>query len=1513
MNYRVTIYNSRIYREVTISEKSFQTLSIGTFEECHVALIRSDYFEDFKINISKQGDRFSLFCEGDIYIKSSSSLKENVHDLESGDSITVRYKKSDADILYIDFMVDFGIVQDNYNLAILMPVGRVVYIGGASGSDIFINDAAANGESAGLTFNGKTWILDSSKLSYGVMVNGVYKKGDQISLYDNDFICINGYFFYLEKGTVYTTDSGKVTSHLSTSLCELSENHLKYPRFIRSVRQQYKDPEDKIKVLPPEKAPEKNKRGLAMTLVPSVTMLVAMILLRGVMGGRNMMYVMYFGISMGIGIVTSTITYFKDKKEYKEKMIHRVEKYNEYLDNKEKEIIEARENEKTIFRKRNRSISDTISSIEKFDSSLFEKSPEDVDFLDVCVGTGSMESVCQVDYNEKEYVEIEDPMMEYPEKVHDKYKYIDDMPVVLHLSQGNATGIIGVRSKLYQMAKNMLIEICGQHFYKDIKVFMIMDEIDKQDFEWIRWFKNLLSDDGSIRGLIFDDNSRKSGLAYLYGELSAREALKAKEIEGVPYYVIFCYRSDKIMNHPVLNYVDKAQSLRFVFVFFEEYEELLNAGCDVKVYLEPQDYRGYIQDSKDGQEVQNFVYDHVDRMVAERCALRLGSVYIDEISLESTLTKNITMYQLLGIMNAYDLNLADRWQSSKVYESMAAPIGVKSGGEILALDLHEKYHGPHGLVAGTTGSGKSELLQTYILSVATRFHPYEVSFIIIDFKGGGMANQFKDLPHLNGAITNIDGKQIDRSLLSIKAELMRRQELFAKYDVNQIDNYIRLYRDGKTDIPLPHLILIVDEFAELKSDQPEFMKELISAARIGRSLGVHLILATQKPAGVVNDQIWSNSKFKLCLKVQDKSDSNEVLKSPLAAEIREPGRAYLQVGNNEIFELFQSAYSGAPTHLGNTDNKRKFEINAVSLSGARIPVYSQKPAKSQGTQTQLEALTCYIHDYCIKNKIEDLPSIVLPPLGEILPYPDDIKVTGTDITVPIGIYDDPLRQAQNELEINFTQNHVFILGSSLSGKSYLLQSMIYGLASKYSPEDVSIYIIDFASMIMRSFEKMNHVGTVVTISEDDKLKNLMKFMLSTITERREKLADIGLSSYSAYREAGYNDMPQIILFVENYTVFRSTFADFEDDFLKICRDGVAVGISIVITNQQTSGIGYKLLTNFAIKIALNCNDRSQYSALLDRCRIRPDDVPGRGLIPIDNEIKEFQSYLAFSMGKEVERISKIHEFIEKINNKYEGSGVKTIVSVPSQVTNEFLKAQYGIKGLENNYKLIEGIAYSDTRPVQADLISRPLMGILGREDLGRIGYLRYCINEMEKNKESTPVKLYIVDNSEEKLSFADGLSITQSYTVNDTEVVDIIEKIHSIAKQRFEKLNTVDKEQNKDSLIMLMINAKTVQDIIVSDEETYHKFEELTGALKKCMISIWFTNVDNKPITPAGFNPIHRQIRDSGNLIMFENIGDIKILTIPMAIIRAAKKPCVTGDAFSLIGTAITRIKTPQI
>lgn len=366
-------------------------------------------------------------------------------------------------------------------------------------------------------------------------------------------------------------------------------------------------------------------------------------------------------------------------------------------------------------------------------------------------------------------------------------------------------------------------------------------------------------------------------------------------------------------------------------------------GCGY--IIEAKAERAVLISTTDSSKTVEFTYPILQDADAKRIVNLLAPVYSEEISLEGTLTKSISMFEMLNILAVDDLNLEERWNKSQVFRSMAAPIGVTTNG-LISLDLHDKAHGPHGLVAGTTGSGKSEILQTYILSMATLFHPYEVGFVIIDFKGGGMVNQFKDLPHLLGAITNIDGKEIDRSLKSIKAELQKRQRLFAEAEVNHIDKYIRKFKAREVNTPLPHLILIVDEFAELKAEQPEFMKELISAARIGRSLGVHLILATQKPSGQVNEQIWSNSRFKLCLKVQGQEDSNEVLKSPLAAEIKEPGRAYMQVGNNEVFELLQSAYSGAPEKMDDTSIK-EFSIYSLSSCGKRTPVYTQKERKQK--------------------------------------------------------------------------------------------------------------------------------------------------------------------------------------------------------------------------------------------------------------------------------------------------------------------------------------------------------------------------------------------------------------------------------------------------------------------------------------------------------------------------------------------------------------------------------------
>ena len=246
---------------------------------------------------------------------------------------------------------------------------------------------------------------------------------------------------------------------------------------------------------------------------------------------------------------------------------------------------------------------------------------------------------------------------------------------------------------------------------------------------------------------------------------------------------------------------------------------------------------------------------------------------IHQQGVSSKIPESVTFFDMYQIEKPEELHTEKRWKQNHAYRSLAVPLGLRAEDDIVELNLHEKAHGPHGLVAGTTGSGKSEIIQSYILSLALNFSPLEVGFLLIDYKGGGMANLFQNLPHLLGTITNLDKAESTRAMASIKSELARRERIFSEAKVNNINGYNKKFLNGDVAEPLPHLFIISDEFAELKKEQPEFMSELVSTARVGRSLGMHLILATQKPSGVVDDQIWSNSHFHLCLKVQNEGDS----------------------------------------------------------------------------------------------------------------------------------------------------------------------------------------------------------------------------------------------------------------------------------------------------------------------------------------------------------------------------------------------------------------------------------------------------------------------------------------------------------------------------------------------------------------------------------------------------------------------------------------------------------------
>lgn len=1504
MKYRLVIYGNNMYKEVDFDDDFSGSLTIGTDKACQIAFRRDRFMSGFIFRVDRQEDgQYIISCSDTVYLTKDYNLKEYVRVLQVGEHISLCYDISGIEIFGIDFLACFDSVGDDYDLAIDCKSKTEITIGGQVGSLIRIDDPYTYNDVIRLrkVFDG--YELDWSQATFGVEINGFSPREMICLLRDGEFFSLKGYSFCISEGILYTSKNAKLITEMNTKVMKYQKNHYLYPKFIKNARQQFATPNEVIEVLNPKDKDESEPQSFLLSVMPMLVNMLVMVGLRGMMGG-NAMFALYFGATMAVSTTVTVINLVRDKKKREEKEEKRKKVYMSYLTKQEDAIIKLRDREKVVANYMNPSLSNYMTFIDDFDNRLFEKAKEHKDYLKVRLGDGVVKSNCQIGYKKEEYVDTEDELKEFPEVIHDKYEYIDSMPVCLNLKDVNAVGFIGNRTKLYQMEKNLIMEFAASHFYKDVKLFLIMDEEDVTLFSWARWLQITYNENNKMRNFMYDSESAKLTLEFLYSELSRRASM-GSNVSALQDYVVLVFRSELISNHPVSKFIDNAKELGFRFVFFEEYEEYVNSACDTRIFLYDDKNSGYVQDINDGENVQMFNYEHISKQAAEKAAKKLASVYVDDVSLENSLTKNITLFELLNILNPYDLNLNTRWANSQIYKSMAAPIGVKSGDEVVYLDLHEKFHGPHGLVAGTTGAGKSEILQTYILSMATLFHPYEVGFIIIDFKGGGMVNQFKDLPHLNGAITNIDGNEVERSLLSIKAELIKRQELFAEQEVNHIDDYIRAFKEGRAKTPLPHLILIVDEFAELKSEQPEFMKELISAARIGRSLGVHLILATQKPSGVVSDQIWSNSKFKLCLKVQNASDSNEVLKSPLAAEIKEPGRAYLQVGNNEIFQLFQSAYSGASANNDGITSQKKFMITNVELSGRRQIIYEQKPSSSDGGETQLKALVNYINEFCEKNSIRRLPNICLPSLEPVIPITmDGFENKGTDVVVPIGVVDDPSRQRQYVETINLSQNNFFIIGSSQTGKTNILQTIIRNLAETYSPSEVNMYIIDCASMILKNFEELNHVAGIVTTTEEEKLKSLIKLLKQTIDSRKKYLSELGLSSYSSYREAGKTELPQIVVFLDNWISFRGNFQDYEEYIIALSRDCVSVGISFIITTPQAASTGYKLLANFSKRTALYCNDSADYGLVFENCRRKLENIPGRAIIEANKNYYECQYYLAFAAEKEFEKIKLMKQFIKEMHNKYGDNYVAGIPEIPVHVTETYLTKQFG-----NEYAPYEvplGVEFTSFGRRTINLRTQFIQAFSGPKTSNKDKYIEYMLDRLLSRKETAPVDLYIIEGANGNYKKYENQA--QQYADSKDGALEIMKAVTNKLVLRNEAVFNKKADISGESLQLIVVNSAEMVKLLGTDTDMSNMIRQISVKYSDLGICFILPDVENQMISfTAG--DLLKQVRDTRNVISFDDIKNINVLDVPLSTAREFKKDLDSYDAYVFSRDTIEKVR----
>lgn len=1502
--FKLTLYNRTIYKEVELLPECSR-ISIGTRHSNDVRLRRDLFFTDFSLTLVRDKEAWNLECSDGIYIDNGDIRRILNLSLVHGDEFSVKYQDSDSELLKVGFYLDFDYQDKKYDCIVDISGRQGLTIGYGSDCSICLDSQLVKGTLALLYLAGDGFWLEEKSAPYGIYKNGLRING-RSRLSDYDFFSIANYYFFYKENKLYTDVDDTMRFNGIGYVRQDAFTALSYPAFNRNTRIKSVLPDMPIPVLDPPEKPEKPENNLLMSVMPAVTMLILTVVLRGFMGSGGT-FVIFSACTISMGIITSIITYVQGKKKYQTKIQNREASYLNYIEQKRKEIIQSREEERLLLEHIFQDIDHDLEEISEFSGDLFDRLPEDEDFLCIRLGTGSKEAIRKVQYKMQERFVSDDELTYLPKRVEAEFFELDKAPVVVDLKNAGAVGFVGEDTALYGMAGNLILDLAARQYYGEARMVFIMNEDQKEVFEWIRFLPHAACEGNRIRNIACDPESRTALFESLYKELAWRE--KNKKEGSFIHLVIFVLDDMGMKRHPISKYIADAASIHVTFLFWENKKEYLPMWCSSIAYMSV--HSGTLISADDEKSRTDFFYNPVEKQRAMEAALRLAPVFCEEVNLEGSLVKSITLFDLLGIYGPEDLDLTKRWAESRVDKSMAAPLGVKAKNEEVYLDIHEKAHGPHGLVAGTTGSGKSEILQSYILSMATLFHPYEVGFLIIDFKGGGMANQFQNLPHLIGAITNIDGKQIQRSLLSIRAELLKRQNYFAAAEVNHIDKYIVKYKKGEVKEPLPHLIIIVDEFAELKAEFPDFMKELISTARIGRSLGVHLILATQKPSGQVNEQIWSNSRFKLCLKVQTPEDSNEMIHSPLAAEIIEPGRAYFQVGNNEVFELFQSGYSGAPEkNVSDVEGGKEFGISKVNFSGKREWIYRRRKKEGEvQARTQLEALVTYVMDCCEENNIARLPSICLPPLPVKEYYPvQGKKPCKVEIMAEIGILDDPSRQRQDSVFLNFSQENILIIGASQYGKTNLLQTIIRGLASSYTPDEVNIYILDFGSMVLKNLESLPHVGGVAGSSEDEKFKNLFKMLIEEINRRKELLVEAGVSSFTAYKEAGKKDLPQIVLMVDNFTAVKEFYLQEEDVLMAVCREGLSVGISTVICNSQTSGMGYRYMANFSKRIALYCNESSEYGTVIEKCRMEPENVPGRAIIEIDKTVYEMQTYLSFKGEKEIQRVEEMKKFAGALQQQYPGKKARRIPEVPAVLEEEVLEREYGISR-KDSYKVPVGLIYDSVEPMYIDLLHQGVFGIMGRPGSGKKRFLHVIMDQLRRNMFSCPVEAFIVDSSGRSLRDLADYGFVREYSIDSMDLITFVEDIYAELIHRYDDVAEGRLENLNESPLMFVIvqNADAIVQLC-KNTEALRKYRELQGRLKEMKVCFLLMDMENAPVPYSG-PEIMKSVKEDKNFFYFDNLQNIKICEVSAQTQKLFKKKISPGDCYWLEGNEIHKVK----
>ncbi|MGW8482231.1 FtsK/SpoIIIE domain-containing protein [Microbacterium sp. NPDC055903] len=892
---------------------------------------------------------------------------------------------------------------------------------------------------------------------------------------------------------------------------------------------------------------------------------------------------------------------------------------------------------------------------------LWTRRPEHWNFLGLRLGSCRLPARNQIDDQE-----APDGLPEFIDRVdrlRERYEYVDDVPVFDLLADAGSVGISGSPGPVADAMRGIAVQLFGLHAPNDLVAVAFSDAGWTPELDWLKWMPHTSAERSPFQGVALADTAPTSAALLsmledyvkravgdgpdgeprgpfkeewnplLYGTDVSRAANEHQKTPKLSV-VVFVTSDAPVDRGRLTDVLERGADHGVHAVFVSPTVESLPAVC--RSYI---DVTTGLADAQVGLVRNGEVFEHVQvegvsnaymNMLARRLAPVVDASTV--VHDASDIPGSVMFLQLVDPAIAEDPNVViERWrQNNTIIDRTPAPrprlkkagtlraIIGQGASDAMALDL--RTQGPHALVGGTTGAGKSEFLQAWVLGMAAAHSPDRVTFLFVDYKGGSAFADCVELPHCVGLVTDLSPHLVRRALTSLRAELQHREHLLNRKKAKDL---LELEKRQDPECP-PALVLVIDEFAALASEMPDFVDGVVDIAQRGRSLGIHLIMATQRPAGVIKDNLRANTNLRIALRMADEADSRDVVDDAVAASFSAaiPGRAIAKTGPGRLVP-FQSAYAGGWT---TEDESGVADVRVSELRfGATAEWEPDRPAESDaheedlGPNDQKRIVSTLIR----ASDAARLPRPRRPWLDDLAPLVDlqDLAHDG-DTRIPLALLDVPEEQKQEAaVFVPDRDGSLVIYGTSGSGKSTLLKTIATSAGMRPELGRVQVYCLDFASGALGVLSALPHVGSVVDGADAERIQRLLRTLDRELDRRAALFSAASAASVQEYRDIADKRMPRILLLIDNYPEFKKDWemapgrGPFYRIFMRILGEGRTLGVHTVITADRGNAVPSAVASNVSRRVVLRMGDPSQYMLLnVPRDVLDEQSAPGRAVI-----------------------------------------------------------------------------------------------------------------------------------------------------------------------------------------------------------------------------------------------------------------------------------------------------------